>query len=224
MTIIKAEGVHVGLLAHTTQSRKNISSLFASMTTICVIWLVNTWFIGFFSGTTQRSTLSFPSSALASPRLSSVFFPTDFSLGREQSGGFFTDITNENWKMLQKYHAELFPNYYIESSFTKQEENLNKYSHTNDPGWGENRLSLLRNSNMWYGRNFQVEFICPMARRLPSDSISDGAKWVSRWKQTGLHVGRGESNMILCRFYLILTSTPISSFACVHTLVYISGL
>jgi hypothetical protein len=178
MTIIKAEGVHVRLSA-TTKSRKNISSLCASMITICVIWLVNTGFIGLFSETTKVTTSSLPSSASASPPLSSVFLLTDFSLGREQSGGFFNEITNENWKMLQKYHAELFPNYYIESSSTKQEENLNKYSHPNDPGRGENRLSLLRNSNMWYGRNFQVEFICPMARRLPSDSISDGAKWVS---------------------------------------------
>lgn len=36
----------------------------------------------------------------------------------------------------------------------------------------------MRNSNMWYGRNFQVEFICPLARRLPSDSMADGPKWV----------------------------------------------
>jgi hypothetical protein len=160
-----------------SRHQKNVSSLFASMATICVIWLVNTLGIGFFSGTTQVSTLSLlPSSALASPRLP----PTEFSLGMEQSGGFFTDITNENWKLLQKYHAELFPNYYIETSFTNEEENLNKYSNPINPGFGEQRSSLIRNSNLWYGRNFQVEFICPMARRLPSDSISDGAKWVSR--------------------------------------------
>ena len=172
---LKAKGVHVRLSAD-TKSQKNTSSLFASMTTICVIWLVN-WVYWIFFRKVSTSSLSL--SASASPPLSSVFIPNNFSWGVEQSGGFFTEITNENWKMLQKYHAELFPNYYIESSSTKQEESLNKYSHPNEPGRGENRLSLLRNSNMWYGRNFQVEFICPMARRLPSDSISDGAKWVS---------------------------------------------
>ena len=32
---------------------------------------------------------------------------------------------------------------------------------------------------MWYGQNFQVEFVCPLMRRLPSDSMADGPKWVS---------------------------------------------
>ncbi|KAK1739919.1 methyltransferase [Skeletonema marinoi] len=91
-----------------------------------------------------------------------------YSLAKEQSFGYFTDITNENWRIAQTHHARLFPNYYA---------NLNKFSNgPNDKG----RAEKLRNSNnhYWYGQNFQTEFICPLARRLPSDSMADGPKWV----------------------------------------------
>ena len=91
-----------------------------------------------------------------------------YSLAKEQSFGYFTDITNENWRIAQSHHASLFPNYYAD---------LTKFSNRpNDKG----RAEKLRNSNnhYWYGQNFQVEFICPLARRLPSDSMADGPKWV----------------------------------------------
>jgi hypothetical protein len=68
----------------------------------------------------------------------------------------------------------LFPNYFIENSEGGQ-ENLNKFSHPND---SKGKNSLIGKTNFWYGRNFQVEFICPMARRMPSDSMADGPKWV----------------------------------------------
>jgi hypothetical protein len=90
----------------------------------------------------------------------------DYSLAREQSFGYFTDITNENWRIAQTYHAKLFPNYYA---------NLENFSNgPNDKG----KIDKLRQANSWYGDNFQVEFICPLARRLPSDSMADGPKWV----------------------------------------------
>ena len=34
-----------------------------------------------------------------------------YSLAKEQSFGYFTDITNENWRIAQRHHASLFPNY-----------------------------------------------------------------------------------------------------------------
>lgn len=68
--------------------------------------------------------------------------------------------------MAQKHHAALFPNYYT---------NLQEYSSgANTKG----NYAALKNANMWYGQNFQVEFICPLARRLPADSMADGPKWV----------------------------------------------
>ena len=72
-----------------------------------------------------------------------------YSLAKEQSFGYFTDITNENWRIAQTHHARLFPNYYA---------NLNKFSNgPNDKG----RVERLQKSNnhYWYGQNFQVEFI-----------------------------------------------------------------
>lgn len=90
----------------------------------------------------------------------------EYSLAREQSFGYFTDITNENWQIAQTYHAKLFPNYFA---------NLDKFS--NGPK-DKGKTERLRKANYWYGQNFQVEFICPLARRLPSDSTADGPKWV----------------------------------------------
>jgi hypothetical protein len=134
---------------------------------IIFLWLVHVWMM-IFSSTIAPLASSFL------PPLDPLS-PGSFSLGIEQSFGFFTDIRNENWKLLQDYHAKMFPNYYIESS-SKQEQNLNNFSHAND---AIGNYSLIHNSNSWYARNFQVEFICPLARRLPSDSNPDGAKWVS---------------------------------------------
>lgn len=91
---------------------------------------------------------------------------TDYSLAKEQSFGYFTDISNENWRIAQSHHASLFPNYYA---------NLSKHSNgPNDKG----KINKLRQSQNWNGQNFQVEFICPLARRLPSDSMADGPKWI----------------------------------------------
>lgn len=91
-----------------------------------------------------------------------------YSLAKEQSFGYFTDITNDNWRIAQMHHASLFPNYHAD---------LTKYSNSpQDMG----RYDNLRKSNnhYWYGQNFQVEFICPLARRLPPDSMADGPKWI----------------------------------------------
>lgn len=92
----------------------------------------------------------------------------NYSLAKEQSFGYFTDITNENWRIAQAHHASLFPNYY---------DDLNKFSNgPNDKGRKE-KLQKSMNHH-WYGYNFQVEFVCPLSRRLPSDSMADGPKWV----------------------------------------------
>ena len=89
------------------------------------------------------------------------------SLARDQSNGFFSDVSNENWKIAQEHHAALFPNYY---------QNLKAYSNgPDDKGKGPEKLGK---SSHWNGENFQVEFICPLARRLPPDSMADGPKWV----------------------------------------------
>lgn len=91
-----------------------------------------------------------------------------YSLAKEQSFGYFTDITNENWRVAQRHHASLFPNYYADHGLTKFSNG------PNDKG----KPDKLGKSNTWYGQNFQVEFICPLARRLPSDSVADGPKWI----------------------------------------------
>jgi hypothetical protein len=160
---------------------KTIISLSLLVLITCFIWLVNIWW---FTMTSTPNT----SSLFLSP-LSLSFSSDSFSLAREQSFGFFTDISNENWRILQQYHVKLFPNYFIENSGGGQ-ENLNKFSHPSD---SKGKISLLDKTNFWYGRNFQVEFICPLARRMPSDSMADGPKWV-RYVVSTHGSGRNEWN------------------------------
>ena len=90
----------------------------------------------------------------------------DFELARRQSLGYFDDISSKNWKRAQEIHARMFPNHY---------GNLQKYSNgPNDFG----NIPQLRRSNYWNGENFQEEFHCPLAQRLPGTSQADGPKWV----------------------------------------------
>ena len=88
------------------------------------------------------------------------------TLARAQSYGFFTDISDANWIIAQENHAALFPNYYKDLM-----------EHANGPR-DKGLPARLGRSNFWNGQNFQVEFICPLARRLPPDSMADGPKWV----------------------------------------------
>ena len=125
-----------------------------------LLWVVHMWTMAISQTHTHNSSLIQPQSSLSNSQ-------QQYTLANQQSYGFFTDITNDHWKLAQIHHAKLFPNYY-----SKLEEFSNG---PNDKG----KIQQLRNSNKWYGQNFQVEFICPLARRLPSDSMMDGPKWVS---------------------------------------------
>ena len=125
-----------------------------------LIWLMHTWLVTFTTSEHLAEVVSSNPLKLDNTRRSS------YELARSQSWGYFDDITDEHWRTAQRYHAALFPNYY---------RDLTKYS--NGPK-DKGDYQQLRNSNMWWGANFQVEFICPLARRLPSDSMADGPKWV----------------------------------------------
>ncbi|KAL7541661.1 hypothetical protein ACHAXR_011118 [Thalassiosira sp. AJA248-18] len=137
------------------------------------IWIVHTWIVG-ISTVSRQTTISSSNAPFlnncdnkASLSSSSSSSSSLYSLAKDQSNGFFNDITNDHWKTLQTHHAKLFPNYYSD---------LNQFAH----GPGDRKIiTNLRNSNKWNGQNFQVEFICPLARRLPSDSMADGPKWLT---------------------------------------------
>ena len=135
---------------------------------IIFLWMIHTWMISSSFHTQQQHDASFNNflqqNTNDAPSSSSG---SSYSLAKSQSFDFFTTITNTEWKLKQEHHAKLFPNYY---------SNLQQYSH--GPG-DKGKITMLRNSPKWYGQNFQVEFICPLARRLPSDSMMDGPKWVS---------------------------------------------
>jgi hypothetical protein len=89
-----------------------------------------------------------------------------YQLASDQSFGFFTDISDANWKRAQAIHAKMFPNYF---------QDLKKYAHgPNDKG----DIPKLKRSHYWNGENFQTEFHCSLAQRLPTDSQADGPKWV----------------------------------------------
>jgi hypothetical protein len=88
-------------------------------------------------------------------------------LACEQSLGYFDDISEENWIRAQRIHAKLFPNHFSKT--------LRK--HSNGPN-GKGGASKLEKSHMWNAENFQEEFHCSLAQRIPTDSQADGSKWV----------------------------------------------
>jgi hypothetical protein len=81
-------------------------------------------------------------------------------LAFQHSGGFFDDISDSDWRRLQKITNRTFPNHF--------RPDLQQYS--NHPTKDK--------SNWWNAENFQEEFHCQFAERLPSDSNGDGPKWV----------------------------------------------
>lgn len=91
-----------------------------------------------------------------------------YKLAYQQSGGFFTDITDEQWKRAQRIHSRVFPNYYVPGNLTEYSNGIN------DKG----NYGKLKRSNWWNGQNFQQEFSCPAAMRIPADSELDGPKWI----------------------------------------------
>ena len=90
------------------------------------------------------------------------------SLAFRQSYGFFDDITDAHWKIAQHLHKRAFPNFFAASK-------LRKYANVaSDRG----KYKKLGRSSWWNGENFQQEFTCPHAQRIPSTSEADGPKWV----------------------------------------------
>lgn len=109
----------------------SLSMMFMTITTICclVIFTMN------YCAVEQTEKTSIISNN-SPPQKRNV----DYSLANEQSFGFFTDISNTNWQIAQRYHANLFPNYYAD---------LKKFSNgPNDKG----KVKNLARSNMWYGQ------------------------------------------------------------------------
>ena len=100
------------------------------------------------------------SSSSSSSITTETTVPTHQPLCYQQSGGFFRDISDSNWKRLQEITKRTFPNHYT--------PDLMKYA--NHP--------TKQHSNWWNAENFQEEFHCQFAERLPSDSSGDGPKWV----------------------------------------------
>ena len=100
---------------------------------------------------------------------STLFHGADdpYRLAREQSFGFFDDITNENWQVLQEIHARAFPNHY--------EATLER--HSGDLMHKKDRQAV-KEAQSWYAQNFQEEFHCAGTQRIPSSSSGDGPKWV----------------------------------------------
>jgi hypothetical protein len=75
-----------------------------------------------------------------------------FDLARQESLGFFDDITNEEWKRMQEKARAMYPNTY------------------DDPK---------RNTRLpakWFQNNYEPDFVCRHERRI--GKLGDGGKWV----------------------------------------------
>ena len=83
------------------------------------------------------------------------------ALALRQSFGFFTDIPDAQWEMAQKLHAKTFPNHFHPKVLSLEE-----------------MKSKFHEGHRWYSENFQEEFHCALAQRIPATSAANGPKWV----------------------------------------------
>jgi hypothetical protein len=72
----------------------------------------------------------------------------------------------QNWRHAQEIHSKMFPNH---------APNLRQYS---NPAIIKDRAAELKHSNFWKAQNFQEEFHCAYAQRIPTAGGADGPKWV----------------------------------------------
>jgi hypothetical protein len=91
------------------------------------------------------------------------------SLAYRQSYGFFDNIDDGTWQRAQQIHSKMFPNHY--GQLSRYSVDMAEFKRSRDK-------TKLATSNWWNGENFQEEFHCPLAQRLPTDSQADGPKWV----------------------------------------------
>ncbi|KAL7563625.1 hypothetical protein ACA910_013365 [Epithemia clementina (nom. ined.)] len=78
----------------------------------------------------------------------------NFALAREQSFGFFTDISNEEWKRIQTYAHKIQPNI-CDSSV---------------------KCRFIHKKEGWFQNNYEPEISCQHEQRL--GQLGDGGKWV----------------------------------------------
>jgi len=95
-----------------------------------------------------------------------------YELAHNQSHGFFDDISNDDWRRLQNITYETWPNHYSKDLMKYHTALVKGSSRVPNGRWHK------KNSNWWYAENFQEEFHCQFAKRIPSDSNGDGPKWV----------------------------------------------
>lgn len=79
---------------------------------------------------------------------------TGFGLATKESGNFFTDVPNNQWKMLKAKAHSMLPN-----------------TRGNPMG----KESSARPA-IWFQQHFEPEFVCPLERRI--GRLGDGGKWI----------------------------------------------
>lgn len=78
-----------------------------------------------------------------------------YELAKQESFGFFRDITDENWKLNRDLYA----------------------AHVNHIR-PENMVWRYKNPKGWYAANYEPNFTCPFERRVGADMNGDGPKWI----------------------------------------------
>ncbi len=152
------------------KSRSNRSKRIALL-----LLLVSCFLYAFFQNQTQMtSTLSMLTEqeviegAPRDDKLSVVPVGNDFQLAKDQSFGFFTDISSNQWKMHQKTVAEYVPH--------KNPVDPLEYV----PGHSIKRGDWVNSARAFYQTNYEPNFSCALERRVGGNGNGDGPK-VSRY-------------------------------------------
>lgn len=87
-------------------------------------------------------------------------------LAKKQSFGFFDDITDEHWKLLQHLVAV-----HVNHKFTEQPL-------THNPHFDKRKMKYFNSYPAWWQTNYEPNFSCQFERRIGKNMNGDGPKWV----------------------------------------------
>ncbi len=101
-------------------------------------------------------------------KLSVVPVGNDFQLAKDQSFGFFTDISSKQWEMHQKIVAE----------YVRHKNPMDPLEFV--PGHSIKRGDWVNSARAFYQTNYEPNFSCALERRVGGNGNGDGPKVRSR--------------------------------------------
>lgn len=143
------------------QTRDNGKTLRKKLGTLCTLIL---GFIVVSIIYTIHSIRHHYADTLTSPKANDIHF--NYNLAKRHSFGFFDDVSEDEWKLLQKIVGE-----HVNHAYVKEPLTFN-------PQFSTRNLAMFNSNFAWYQNNYEPNFSCRFERRVGGNGNGDGPKWI----------------------------------------------